>query len=73
MHILAERHLLVSSDALATNTYNFSRNVSTERRREISRTRREIFVLSERSHVFGDILHVDLESDCHLTPWHHAN
>ena len=49
MHIFAEHHLLDISDALATNTQNFSRNVITERRREISRRGRKIFVLSERT------------------------
>ena len=38
MHIFVERHLLDSSDALATNKQNFSRNVGTERRQETSRT-----------------------------------
>ena len=49
MHIFVEHHLLDISDALATNTQNFSRNVATERQREISRRRREIYVLSERT------------------------
>ena len=48
MHIFVERHSLDISDALATDTQNFSRNVVTERRREISRRGREIFMLSER-------------------------
>ena len=49
MHIFVKCHLLDSFDALATNTQNVSRNVGTERRREISRTGRGIFVLSERT------------------------
>ena len=47
MHIIVKCHLFDSFDALATNTHNFSRKVVTERRREISRTGREIFMLSE--------------------------
>ena len=49
MRIFVERHLLDISGALATNMQNFSRNVVTERRREISRRGREIFLLSERN------------------------
>ena len=49
MHIFVKCHLFDSFDALATNTQNFSQNVGTERRREISRTGRGIFVLSERT------------------------
>ena len=49
MHIFVERHLLDIYDALATNTHNISRNVVTERRREISRRGREILMLSERT------------------------
>ena len=47
MHVFVQCHLLDGFDALATNTHNFSRKVGTERRREISRTEREIFALSE--------------------------
>ena len=49
MRIFVERHLLDISHALATSTQNFSRIVVTERRREISRRGREIFVVSERT------------------------
>ena len=49
MHIFAERYLFDSSDALAKNTQNFSRNVVTEQRREISRRVRETFALFERN------------------------
>ena len=49
MHIFVKCHLLDSFGALATNTQNFSRKVGTERRREISRTEREISVLYERT------------------------
>ena len=49
MHIFIECHLLDFSGALATNMQNFSRNFVTERRREISRRGRKIFVLSKRN------------------------
>ena len=49
MHIFVKCHLLDSFDALPTNMQNFSRNVGTERRQEISRTGREILVLSEHN------------------------
>ena len=47
MHSFVDHNLLDSSDALVTNTQNFSRN-ATERRREISRRGHEFFVLSKR-------------------------
>ena len=51
IHIV-KYHVLDSFDTLATNTQNFSRKVGTERRREIQRTGREIFVLSESTISF---------------------
>ena len=45
INIFVERHLLYIPDTPAIYTQNFSRNIVTERRREILRWRREIFVL----------------------------
>ena len=49
MHIFVDRHVFDSSDALATGTQNFSRNVVTERRREVLWWGRKFFVLPERN------------------------
>ena len=49
MHIFVEHRLLDISGAPATSMQNFSRNVVTEHRREISQRGREIFVISERN------------------------
>ena len=54
IHSVVEHHLLDSSDALATNTHNFSQNMGTECRQEISRMGRDIFVLSKCNLVQTD-------------------
>ena len=46
MYIFVKNHLFDSFDA---QTQIFPRNIGTDRRREISRTGREIFVLSEHT------------------------
>ena len=68
MHIFVKCHLLDSFDALATKTQNFSRQVGTERRREISRTGREIFVLSERTPERQLVWIILSESESKLAP-----